>query len=151
MPSTKSLCNISVYGSGGEQVCYTDSTGAHGLVARGDHEWFCVSCGKVKGEGPCLVRTNHLMAVREVLAEVLDDSTLKPRPESDRSLTRRDMERNVGITQGYPGEPPLRGQVRAARTRIRYWGAASLGFPGKPGSGNRAITIVPRGTEACAR
>jgi hypothetical protein len=145
MPSTKSYCDISLYAADGTQVRYINAIEARELVANGGHEFFCVSCKKVKGEGPCLVATNHLMAVRQVAEELeelgADDES---KGESECSLTLRDMQRNVGITQGYPGQPANQGEIKVTRRRLKYWGTASLGFPGKPDSGNRAITVVPR-------
>jgi hypothetical protein len=76
------------------------------------------------------------MAVFEVEPELGDDSTLKARTDSDCSLTEADIKRNVGITEGFPGEPPAMALVRRTRVRIRYWGKAS--------EKNRSVTIVPR-------
>jgi hypothetical protein len=138
MPSFRNYKNISYYDAAGKQLCYVDSTEATRKVAEGDHEMFCVSCRKVKGEGVCLTlgRSNHLMALRQVKVEKLDDKTLKPRPESDSSLTQRDMTRNVGITEGFPGAPADTGQVAAAQHRIHFWGWASA-------HNARAVIVVP--------
>jgi hypothetical protein len=126
--------NISCYSARGRQR-YIDSEEAHRLCADGSHEWRCVSCGKGKGEGPCLVARDPTMAVFEVEPVLEDDSQLKARHDSDTSLTVRDMECNVGITKGFPGEPPVMGHVRQARARIRYWAKAS--------QNNRSVIIVP--------
>lgn len=137
MPSFRNFRNISSYDAAGRQLGYIDTELAHRLCADDTHEWRCVSCGKAKGEGPCLVASNHLMAVFEIAAEVEeDDSDRKARHDSDCSLTERDMKRNVGITEDGPGDPPAGNQVRRARSRIRNWARAS--------AANRAVTVVPR-------
>jgi hypothetical protein len=135
MPSFRNFRNVSSYDASGRQLEYIDSENAHRLCASGTHEWRCVSCGKSKGEGPCS-GTNHLMAVFEVAVELEDDSDQKPRQQSDCSLTLRDMERNVGITDAFAKSPT--GQIRQAKQRIRSWGLASMN--------NRAVTVVPRGS-----
>lgn len=132
MPSFRNFRNVSSYDASGNQLDYVDSETAHRLCADGSHEWRCVSCGKTKGEGPC-TGINHLMAVFEVELDIEDDTQLKKRPESDRSLTLQDMQRNVGITEDTDRNPTA--LIRQSRTRIRNWARASVQ--------NRAITIVP--------
>jgi hypothetical protein len=129
--------NISYYRSSGLQE-YVDSATAHRLLADDGHEWRCASCHKEKGEGQCTVAGNHLMALYEVERETADDNTRKGAAESSTSLTFADMERNAGITKGWPGYPPEMRLVNRTRRRIRSWGAASLR--------NRAVTIIPRGS-----
>jgi hypothetical protein len=136
MPSLRNLRNISYYDSTGKQLCYVDSNEANRKVAADDHELFCVSCGKVKGEGPCLVRSNHLIALRQLAVEIEDDDQLKGRPESASALTVRDMKRNVGITEGFPGDAADAAQVSSSRRRIKFWGWASV-------HNCRTVTIAP--------
>jgi hypothetical protein len=125
MSSFRNYRNISSYDFRGKQLCFVDSSEANRLVAEGDHELFCVSCGKVKGEGPCLTRSNHLMALREIALETEDDSTKEGRDQSDCALTDKDMRHNVGITDGFPGDPADAAQVHRSRTRVKFWGWAS--------------------------
>jgi hypothetical protein len=134
MPSLRNYQNISSYDCSGKQLCYIDSNEANRKIATGDHEFFCVSCGAVKGEGPCLVRTNHLMALRQIEPEVMDDSKLKAGGGSACSLNKRDSARNVGITEGFLGYPANAGEIRRSRNRIASQASASLR--------NRAVTVV---------
>ena len=135
MSSFRNLRNVSCCDPTGEVLRYVDSNEAKRLVAAGDHEMFCVSCRRVKGEGPCLTRTNHLMAIRQIPPEVKDDTGLKAMDESDCALTERDSRRNVGITEGFKGKPADAGQIRRAQTRIAQWGWASA-------HDARAVTVV---------
>jgi hypothetical protein len=134
MPSFRNLRNVSSYDAAGHQLCYTDAGEAHRLCADGSHEWRCVSCGNSKGEGACLVATNHTMAVFEIATDLEDDADRKPRPESDCSLSCQDMLRNAGITEGFPGAPAEVRLVQRARMRVRNWARAS--------EQNRAVTVV---------
>jgi hypothetical protein len=137
MSSFRNYRNMSSYDFRGKQLCYVDSSEANRLVAKGAHELFCVSCLKVKGEGPCLTmgRSNHLIALREIAVKEDTDSKTKGRNESDCALTDKDMRQNVGITEGFPGDPADAAQVHRSRTRVKFWGWASA-------HNARAITVV---------
>jgi hypothetical protein len=126
MPSHRNIC---VYDSTGHELCHIDAEEAHQLCADGSHLFICRFCGTSKGEGRCLVGPNHTFAVFEATPEKHSGR------RSDCSLTDRDMQRNVGITEGSPGEPPARGQIRRTRARIDHWAKAS--------KKNRSVTIVP--------
>jgi hypothetical protein len=116
MPSHR---NISRYDSSGHQLNYIDAEEAHRLCADASHEWLCICCGQSKGEGRCLLAPNHTFAVFEATLEA-EDSGREARG-SDCSLTDRDTKRNVGITEGSPGETSALRQIRRARARIGYW------------------------------
>ena len=135
MPSHR---NISLYDCHHKPLRYIDSTEANKLTSDGSHEYFCVSCGRAKGEGPCLVERNHRMAVRQVVLEGDNNAGRK----TDCALTARDATRNVGITCLFRGDPQdeteinaHQHQVRTAQNRIKFWGKASMN--------NRAVTVVP--------
>lgn len=140
MPSLRNRRNVAYYDYTGQIVRHLDANEANRMLAAGDHEAFCISCRAVK-RGDAAMRlcpstmSKHWMALRQLAPEVKDDSKLKGRDESPCSLSDKDMQKNVGITEGFPGAPADMAQVGATRARVANWSWASA-------HNSRTVTVV---------